>query len=145
MKSYEQSEPVEPYSGDKQIEFYSDHYEHEEVKKEKGIWLNILLFILTFISTTLAGVYWLNLDPYHLEYFPLGLDDAHHDQHQRNPDQRQLVLLRPKDEKGLRQACQREQRGQDTENGLHGRTPSGVVSGRAPRCARRTSSRRACA
>ncbi len=34
---------------------------------------NILLFILTFFSTTLAGVAWLNIDPYDLENFRFGL------------------------------------------------------------------------
>ena len=71
MKPYEQSEPVEPYREDIQNEVYSEYQEFNEEKKETGVWLNILLFILTFISTTLAGVYWLNLDPYRLEYFPL--------------------------------------------------------------------------
>jgi len=76
MKPYEQSEPVEPYREDIQNEVYSEYQEFNEEKKETGVWLNILLFILTFISTTLAGVYWLNLDPYRLEYFPLGLTYA---------------------------------------------------------------------
>ena len=35
---------------------------------------NIALFILTFFSTTIAGVGWLNQDPYQLENFFLGLE-----------------------------------------------------------------------
>ena len=35
--------------------------------------INILLFLLTFFTTTLAGVGWLNVDPYQLDNFQLGL------------------------------------------------------------------------
>ncbi len=47
----------------------------EKPKKKKGfgVWLNIVLFILTFISTTMAGVAWLNRDPFDLSSFTLGL------------------------------------------------------------------------
>lgn len=38
-----------------------------------GIWLNIILFIVTFFTTTLAGVAWLNLDPFNLKNFHYGL------------------------------------------------------------------------
>ncbi|MGH2574209.1 MAG: site-2 protease family protein [Ignavibacteria bacterium] len=38
-----------------------------------GYFVNIILFILTFFTTTLAGVGWFNLDPYNLKNFPLGL------------------------------------------------------------------------
>lgn len=50
-------------------------YREEQPKKRKGfgIWLNILLFILTFISVTLAGTQWLNHDPFELANFRLGL------------------------------------------------------------------------
>jgi len=41
--------------------------------KRTGIWLNIILFILTFISTTMAGVLWLNRDPLEITNFKLGL------------------------------------------------------------------------
>lgn len=36
-------------------------------------WLHILLFLLTFFTTTNAGVAWLNLNPYELENFRHGL------------------------------------------------------------------------
>lgn len=48
----------------------------EEVKRKPfkmGISLNIILFILTFITTTSAGVAWLNIDPYNLHNFHYGL------------------------------------------------------------------------
>jgi membrane-associated protease RseP (regulator of RpoE activity) len=35
--------------------------------------LHLLLFALTFVSTTLAGVQWLNKNPFELSYFHLGL------------------------------------------------------------------------
>jgi membrane-associated protease RseP (regulator of RpoE activity) len=41
--------------------------------KRFGIWLNVLLFILTFLSTTMAGVQWLNRDPLVFSNFKLGL------------------------------------------------------------------------
>ncbi|HEY5535812.1 MAG TPA: site-2 protease family protein [Ignavibacteria bacterium] len=53
-------------------------FENTEQKKKRkfGFLLNILLFILTFFSTTLAGVAWLNQNPYALENFTLGLQYA---------------------------------------------------------------------
>ena len=42
-------------------------------KKRFGVWLNILLFLLTFFTTTFAGVAWLNMDPYDLTNFRYGL------------------------------------------------------------------------
>ncbi len=38
-----------------------------------GIWLNIVLFAVTFFTTTFAGVGWLNMDPYDLNNFKYGL------------------------------------------------------------------------
>ncbi|MBL8015978.1 MAG: hypothetical protein JNK43_01810, partial [Ignavibacteria bacterium] len=46
------------------------------VKKGIGPWLNILLFALTFITTTMAGVAWLNRDPLDISNFHLGLTYA---------------------------------------------------------------------
>ena len=48
---------------------------HDEPKRKKGfgVWLNITLFVLTFLSAALAGVGWLNRDPYDLSNFKLGL------------------------------------------------------------------------
>ena len=55
----------------------SDNFETGyTVTKEKGKFsfiINIFLFILTFFSTTLSGVGWLNQNPYALENFTLGL------------------------------------------------------------------------
>lgn len=42
-------------------------------KRGLGVFLNIILFAATFISTTLAGVQWLNRDPYDLNNFKYGL------------------------------------------------------------------------
>jgi membrane-associated protease RseP (regulator of RpoE activity) len=53
-------------------------FENSEQKKKRkfGFLLNILLFILTFFSTSIAGVAWLNQNPYALENFTLGLQYA---------------------------------------------------------------------
>jgi len=55
----------------------SDYFDTPyEVTKRKGkfsFFINIFLFILTFFSTSLAGVGWLNQNPYALENFALGL------------------------------------------------------------------------
>ena len=42
-------------------------------KSKSGIWINIFLFIFTFFSTTIAGVFWANKDPYQLNNFSVGL------------------------------------------------------------------------
>jgi len=42
-------------------------------KKKVSIWLNILLFITTFVATTQAGVLWLGRDPYDITNFSIGL------------------------------------------------------------------------
>jgi len=42
-------------------------------KRGLGVFLNIILFIAAFLSTTLAGVQWLNRDPYDLKNFKYGL------------------------------------------------------------------------
>ncbi len=55
---------------------YNDTYGtgiHTGRKKRFGFLLNILLFLLTFFTTTLAGTFWLNKDPYQLENFHYGL------------------------------------------------------------------------
>jgi membrane-associated protease RseP (regulator of RpoE activity) len=55
----------------------SDNFENVyNVTKKKGKYsfiINVFLFILTFFSTTLSGVGWLNQNPYALENFALGL------------------------------------------------------------------------
>lgn len=42
-------------------------------KKSFGFLINILLFIFTFFTTTIAGVFWANRDPYQLDNFSAGL------------------------------------------------------------------------
>ena len=42
-------------------------------KKRFSFLINILLFLLTFFTTTLAGAGWLNVDPYDLENLEFGL------------------------------------------------------------------------
>ena len=57
-------------------EYESDPYiEQETALKENkfGIWINIFLFLFTFFTTTIAGVFWANKDPYQLDNFPIGL------------------------------------------------------------------------
>ena len=44
-----------------------------ESRKGTGIWLNILLFVLTFFTTTVAGVFWANKDFTNLDNLPYGL------------------------------------------------------------------------
>lgn len=42
-------------------------------KKKFGVWVNIVLFIATIFTTVMAGVGWLNRDPFDLSNFSLGL------------------------------------------------------------------------
>jgi len=53
--------------------FQNEQIQTPKPKKRIGTWLNVLLFILTFFSTTLAGVAWLNKDPFELSNFHYGL------------------------------------------------------------------------
>jgi hypothetical protein len=60
-------------------------YDTEEIKEEHGFVFkpekksrfsfttNIILFIVTFFTTTFAGVVWLNQNPFDLYNFPKGL------------------------------------------------------------------------
>lgn len=50
-------------------------YRFPDVRKESKNrpWINIILFLLTFFTTTSAGVAWLNRDPFDLENLHLGL------------------------------------------------------------------------
>lgn len=75
----EDNENINPYSQPQQD--YSNYgqqwqspYE-EQPGKRKGLGLvwNIILFVLTFFSTTLAGVGWLNKDPFNLNNFHYGI------------------------------------------------------------------------
>lgn len=65
-----QYEPLE--SNETENEFYS-RYESKIKSKRFGFLLNILLFILTFFTTTIAGVFWANKDPYQLNNFSTGI------------------------------------------------------------------------
>jgi membrane-associated protease RseP (regulator of RpoE activity) len=49
------------------------YYEEPRKRVRFGVWLNILLFAAAFFTTTLAGVAWLNIDPYDLHNFRFGL------------------------------------------------------------------------
>ncbi len=64
-----QSEP--PQYGEQ----FTGEYEYPEIPKKvikSGIWINILLFLGTFFTTTIAGVFWANKDPYQLNNFSMG-------------------------------------------------------------------------
>ena len=45
----------------------------EKPNSKYSFLINILLFIATFFTTTLAGAFWANKDPYQLYNFPAGL------------------------------------------------------------------------
>lgn len=49
---------------------------HRKDRKKFSFLVNILLFLLTFFSVTLAGVGWNNTDPYQLDNFSIGLTYA---------------------------------------------------------------------
>jgi membrane-associated protease RseP (regulator of RpoE activity) len=50
-----------------------EYYEIPPKRIKLGIWLNILLFIFTFFTATMAGTAWLNIDPYDLSNLKYGL------------------------------------------------------------------------
>jgi membrane-associated protease RseP (regulator of RpoE activity) len=47
--------------------------EIRKLKKPFSVWVNVVLFIATIITTTLAGVFWVGKDPYDLGNFSIGL------------------------------------------------------------------------
>lgn len=51
------------------------YYEQDDLKNQSrfGIWINIILFLATFFTTTIAGVQFLNKDPFQLNNFSSGL------------------------------------------------------------------------
>ncbi len=53
------------------IEFYEE--QKTNWKKKYFFVINIILFLATFFTTTLSGVFWSNNDPYQLYNFPIGL------------------------------------------------------------------------
>jgi membrane-associated protease RseP (regulator of RpoE activity) len=63
----------EPIQSGEQIP--DQHFSHEIQNKENkfSFLINILLFFLTFFTTTIAGVFWANKDPYQLNNFSYGL------------------------------------------------------------------------
>lgn len=56
-------------------EIAESYYEQDIPEKENryAFLVNIILFLFTFFSTTIAGVFWANKDPYQLENFSYGL------------------------------------------------------------------------
>lgn len=62
--------PNEPYELPQE---YAKHAPANEARKGFGVWLNILLFIFTFFSTTVAGVFWANRDFTNLDNLHYGL------------------------------------------------------------------------
>lgn len=67
MSQYESSQFDE-----REIERFTEH-ENEKKESKYGFWINIFLFIFTFFTTTIAGVFWANKDPYQLDNFSFGL------------------------------------------------------------------------
>lgn len=67
MNQYEPLQPDEQETGQ-----YTE-YEVETKNSKFGFLINIVLFILTFFTTTIAGVFWANKDPYQLENFSEGI------------------------------------------------------------------------
>lgn len=70
MNQYESLESNEPGTGDN-----SEQKSRDKSSKSSifGILINISLFILTFFTTTIAGVAWANNDPYQLNNFSTGI------------------------------------------------------------------------
>ncbi|MEO8513496.1 MAG: site-2 protease family protein [Ignavibacteria bacterium] len=64
---------LQPYSEDKEEFSFTPP---QKKKKRFGVWVNIVLFILTCISTTMAGVFWLGKDPYEISNLHLGITYA---------------------------------------------------------------------
>jgi len=67
MNQYESLQP-----GEQEAEHYKE-YEVETKSNKFGFLINIVLFIFTFFTTTIAGVFWANKDPYQLENFSHGI------------------------------------------------------------------------
>ncbi|MBK8550379.1 MAG: hypothetical protein IPL53_04680 [Ignavibacteria bacterium] len=59
-------------SGEQESEHYSE-FENPNTDSKQGVLINIVLFILTFFTTTIAGVAWANKDPYQLNNFSYGI------------------------------------------------------------------------
>jgi len=59
-------------SGEHETEQYTE-YEVETKRSKFSFLFNIVLFIFTFFTTTIAGVFWANKDPYQLQNFYHGI------------------------------------------------------------------------
>jgi membrane-associated protease RseP (regulator of RpoE activity) len=65
------------YKGDDEGRYQGEViYSDEKPKDKPKYWINILLFIATFITTTFAGVAWVGKNPEQLLNFPAGLTYA---------------------------------------------------------------------
>lgn len=71
----EENQNINPYGNYQQGEQQGAPLYEEQPRKSKGlgIFWNIILFLFTFFSATLAGVAWLNKNPYDLVNFQYGL------------------------------------------------------------------------
>lgn len=65
--------PYDPYKITPEELGALDEPAREDSKKGFGIWLNLFLFVTTFFTTTVAGVFWANRDFYNLDNLPYGL------------------------------------------------------------------------
>jgi membrane-associated protease RseP (regulator of RpoE activity) len=65
--------PAQPESNYGEPQWQPVYEEFPKKRKGLGIFWNIILFVFTFFSTTLAGVGWLNKDPFNLDNFHYGL------------------------------------------------------------------------
>jgi membrane-associated protease RseP (regulator of RpoE activity) len=62
------------YKGDDESRYKGEvFFSDKKTKEKKRYWINILLFIATFVTTTFAGVAWMDKDPTQLLNFPIGL------------------------------------------------------------------------
>ncbi len=71
----QENENINPYGNYPQGEQQRTPGYEEQPPKRKGlgiIW-NVILFVFTFVTATLAGVAWLNKNPYNLDNFSSGL------------------------------------------------------------------------
>lgn len=65
-------EPVNENEFEEQFNQRFPEFEVRE-KKKPNIFIYIGLFLATFVTTTMGGVYWLGKDPYDFQNFPIGL------------------------------------------------------------------------
>lgn len=70
INPYNQPQPDYPQG---EPQWQPVYEEQPPARKGLGVFWNIILFVFTFITTTLAGVGWLNKDPFDLSNFHYGL------------------------------------------------------------------------